>query len=160
MQFDALWIMDMQDDVWPEAKTANPFIPIVCQREYNVPEADANSRLQMAKDMMIRLYQSAKDVVFSYSHWEGDRECRPTVLIQTFIEQNNIPTIEVTDSVKQQIFLSSKQELFYDSPQNLKQTRKKLLAVVVYFVINHSVLSVLLPDTGYLLNLCHRVTLV
>ncbi len=125
MQFDALWIMDMQDDVWPEAKTANPFIPIVCQREYNVPEADANSRLQMAKDMTIRLYQSAKDVVFSYSHWEGDRECRPTALIQTFIEQNNIPTIEVTDSVKQQIFLSAKQELFYDSPPEFKTDKEK-----------------------------------
>ncbi|MEM7027889.1 MAG: hypothetical protein AAF410_06675 [Pseudomonadota bacterium] len=49
MQFDYLWIMDMQDDVWPEPVSASPFIPLTCQHEYSLPQATASQRLQQAQ---------------------------------------------------------------------------------------------------------------
>ncbi len=87
MQFDYLWILDMQDDVWPEPAVTNAFIPAECLREAGVPTANAENRLQQAILMTQQLRQSAIECVFSYSTQDGDRECRPSPLIQEWSDR-------------------------------------------------------------------------
>jgi len=81
MQFDYLWVMDMQDDTWPELKTANAFIPQACQRDFSIPTASADAQLLLAKKITDKLIASAQEVVFSYANQSGDRVCRPSPLI-------------------------------------------------------------------------------
>jgi ATP-dependent helicase/nuclease subunit B len=106
MQFDYLWVMGMQDDNWPAIMPVNAFIPIACQREFNVPSANADTQLELAKLVTDKLIGSAKEVVFSYASKEGDRICRASPLIKKFnikefenAEQNNYKKIIFESSI-------------------------------------------------------------
>jgi probable DNA repair protein len=112
MQFDYLWVMGMQDDNWPAIMPANSFIPIACQREFNIPTASADAQLQLAKSITNKLIKSGKEVVFSFTKQQGDRVCRPSPLIKN-IKEEYVSNFQHED-YKQLIFESSDIEIFID----------------------------------------------
>lgn len=111
MQFDYLWVMGVQDDNWPALMLANAFIPIACQREFNIPIASADAQLELAKLVTDKLIMSAKEVVFSYASQEGDRLCRPSPLIKNIVKELGN---EQHEDYKNKIFESAKIETFID----------------------------------------------
>jgi probable DNA repair protein len=111
MQFDYLWVMNMQDDNWPAIIPVNAFIPIALQRESNIPNASADAQLATAKHITDKLIKSAKEVVFSYVNQEGDRECRLSPIIK--VNEVNIVS-NVYNDYKNTILASSKLETFID----------------------------------------------
>ncbi len=111
MQFDYLWVMGMQDDQWPALMPANAFIPIACQRDFNIPTASADAQLELAKLITDKLMISAKEVVFSYASQEGDRLCRPSPLIKKIVKELSIKEYE---DYKNKIFESAEIESFID----------------------------------------------
>ncbi len=112
MQFDYLWVLGMQDDNWPALMPANAFIPVPCQREFNIPTSNAEAQLQLAKQVTDKLLMSAKEVVLSYASQDGDRLCRPSPLIKS-IAIKEIANEEYED-YKNKIFESSNLETFTD----------------------------------------------
>ena len=113
MQFDYLWVMDMQDECWPQIKQANAFIPITCQREFNIPDASADMQLKLAKQLTQKLSASAKEIVFSYTKLEGDRICRPSPLIRVENAETNNTNMPYED-YKDILLGSSQLESFMD----------------------------------------------
>jgi len=113
MQFDFLWVMNMQDDSWPVLMQANAFIPVACQRDYKIPNASAELQLELAKHITDKLIMSAKEVVFSYAEQEGDRVCRPSPLIRTGGAKTESRNIQCVD-YKDVLFESSRSETFID----------------------------------------------
>lgn len=114
MQFDKLWVMDMQEDNWPAISIANAFIPIACQRDFNIPDASAEAQLKLAKKVTEKLSASAKEVVFSFAKQEGDRICRPSPLI-SMKDVKTTHEFQQCDDYKDVLFASSKMETFIDS---------------------------------------------
>ena len=115
MQFDHLWILDMQDDYWPEQSVPNPFIPTHCLQEYDLPNATAERRLSHASQLLEQLRQSAVEVVVSYAKQEGDRECRPSPLIKSWLD-SRYPDKPVQIAMPAElIFESSALESFIDN---------------------------------------------
>ena len=114
MQFDYLWILDMQDDYWPEQPVPNAFIPTTLLKEYAVPGATAESRLLHARDQLELLRESATEVVFSYARQEGDRECRPSTLISPWLEQPYPETPVQMQLPADVIFADRQQHTFID----------------------------------------------
>jgi ATP-dependent helicase/nuclease subunit B len=112
MQFDYLWVMAMQDENWPALMPVNAFIPISCQREFNIPAASAEAQLELAKRVTDKFKSSAKQVVFSYARQEGDRLCRPSPLLKG-IEVHDNKNAEY-DDYKNKVFKSSSIEIFTD----------------------------------------------
>lgn len=78
---DALWVMGMNDHVWPPSARPNPLIPAAAQRAARAPNADAAVQAEFAHAIHDRLLHSAAQVMFSYAHAEGDRELRPSPLV-------------------------------------------------------------------------------
>ncbi|MBL1142694.1 MAG: hypothetical protein HND53_11745 [Proteobacteria bacterium] len=112
MQFDYLWVMGMQDDNWPALMPVNSFIPITCQRDFNIPTVSTDAQLELARFITDKLKESAKEVVFSYASKEGDRQCRPSPVIKGIaVKENND---EDYDDYKNVIFESSAIESFID----------------------------------------------
>ena len=114
MQFDYLWIMNMQDDNWPTLKQANAFIPISCQRQFDIPDASAELQLRHAKQITEKLVRSAKEVVFSYAKHEGDRICRPSPLIKLWMANALVRENKPVNDPRLLIYTSSKLETFID----------------------------------------------
>jgi len=67
MQFDKVWLLGMQRDVWPPEPKPNPFIPFAIQRKYDLPRSSPQRELKVAKNLSKVLLGGGKQqVVVSY----------------------------------------------------------------------------------------------
>jgi exodeoxyribonuclease-5 len=80
-EFDALWVMGMNDQHWPPPARPNPLLPAELQRHNRTPGASADVQGAFAHDIHQGLLRSAPDISFSYAEQEGERELRPSPLI-------------------------------------------------------------------------------
>jgi len=81
MDFDAIWILGMDDQNWPPAPQPNPLLPTALQRELQMPHASAARELAFAASLTERLALSAREVVASHARTDGEREQRPSPLL-------------------------------------------------------------------------------
>lgn len=80
-EFDALWVLGLNDDVWPPPARPNPLLPAEAQRRAGSANASAEVQLEFATAVQRRLLRSAPEVVFSYACAEGDRPLRGSPLL-------------------------------------------------------------------------------
>lgn len=80
-RFDALWVMGMNDHVWPPAPRPNPLLPGDAQRRARAPASCAEVEGEFAAAIHRRLLASAPEVIFSWARREGDQALRPSPLL-------------------------------------------------------------------------------
>jgi exodeoxyribonuclease-5 len=81
LQFDALWVMGMNDDQWPPAARPNPLLPAELLRACGAAHASAEVELDFARRVHARLLRAAPEVNFSHALADGTRMLRPSPLI-------------------------------------------------------------------------------
>jgi exodeoxyribonuclease-5 len=81
LNFDALWVMGMNDDLWPPAPRPNPLLPAELLRAAGASHASAEVELDFARRVHARLLLAAPEVHFSYALADGNRILRPSPLI-------------------------------------------------------------------------------
>ena len=81
--FDALWVMGLSDEAWPRMPNPNPFLPMLLQREHNMPRCDAQKELLYAQQVTERLTHSAQQQVWSYASQQGEAEMLISPLLET-----------------------------------------------------------------------------
>ena len=81
MDFDAIWLLGMDDQNWPPAPHPNPLLPAGLQRDLQMPHASAARELQFASALTERLTQSARTVIASHARMDAEREQRPSPLV-------------------------------------------------------------------------------
>ena len=81
LEFDHLWVSGLTDDAWPLAARPNPFIPVALQKKAGIPEAAADSALQLDRRITADWLTAADEVVISHPLREKDRELLPSALI-------------------------------------------------------------------------------
>jgi len=79
--FDALWVMGMNDDLWPPPPRPNPLLPVELLRAAGATHASAEIELDFARRVHERLTLSAPEVHFSYALADGNRVLRPSPLV-------------------------------------------------------------------------------
>ncbi len=98
LEFDALWVMGLHDEVWPASPRPNPFLPVALQRARGLPHASAERELDFCARLTQRLLTSAPEVVFSYPLREEDRDLRSSPLIGA------VPEVKRGDSVSAPLY--------------------------------------------------------
>ena len=91
LEFDALWVMGMNDDLWPPPPRPSPLLPVEVQRAAGSAHASAEVELDFARRVHRRLFCSAPDVVFSYAAADGNRVLRPSPLLAGLPDLNWTP---------------------------------------------------------------------
>lgn len=86
LEFDKTWVIDLNDDTWPQAPKPNAFIPLQMQTENNMPHSSAERELEFSNQIIRRIVSGAEDIVFSYAQNDGDRELRASDLIKEYKE--------------------------------------------------------------------------
>lgn len=81
LEFDALWVMGMNDDLWPPPPRPSPLLPVESQRAAGSAHASAEVELDFARRVHRRLLSSASEVVFSWAGADGNRVLRPSPLL-------------------------------------------------------------------------------
>ena len=80
--FDGLWLLGLTDEVWPARAKPNPLLPFRLQAEAGLPRASNAREREYAGRLFRRLIGSAPEVIASHPHHEGERELRPSPLLQ------------------------------------------------------------------------------
>jgi probable DNA repair protein len=85
-RFEQLWVMGLDDSVWPRAPRPNPFLPVALQRRHNLPHSSPAREFEFAQMLTQRLLASAREIVFSYPKRQEDYDLRPSPLIESVPE--------------------------------------------------------------------------
>jgi len=96
LEFDALWVMGMNDDLWPPPPRPSPLLPAEVQRSAGSAHASAEVELDFAQRVHARLSASAPTVTFSWSQADGNRVLRPSPLIAGMAGADDAPGNVVT----------------------------------------------------------------
>ena len=96
LKYDKLWIANLTSEIWPSAPDTNPFIPIEIQKKYNLPHSTAEREVAYAKKLTSRYLNSSSDITISYSKFDGEKENRLSLLI----DSNLIEKISLTNQAK------------------------------------------------------------
>jgi len=81
LNFDALWVMGLDDEHWPQPHRPNPFLPLAVQRDAGLPQSSAAEALAASRAAMARWCEAAGEVVLSHPLQEEGRELRASALI-------------------------------------------------------------------------------
>jgi exodeoxyribonuclease-5 len=79
---DALWVMGMNDHIWPPPARPNPLLPAEVQRSAGAPNSCSRVQAEFAQAIHRRLLHSAPEVLFSWAHKDGERELRVSPLLK------------------------------------------------------------------------------
>ena len=82
VDFDHLWVMGLHDGAFPSPCRPHPFLPLSLQRDHRLPHSTPLRELEFAQLVLGRLQSAAPRVTLSYPRREGDRDLRPTPLIE------------------------------------------------------------------------------
>jgi len=78
---DAIWVMGMNEHLWPPPARPNPLLPAELQRLARAPNASADVQREFAAVIHRRLLRSAPRVCFSWARSEAARALRPSPLL-------------------------------------------------------------------------------
>lgn len=84
LEFEAIWLCGMTDEVLPQPLNPNPYLPVSLQRELGMPRANPQYELQYAKKLIKQLQQSCAELIVSYSQFDGDRPLQVSPLFADF----------------------------------------------------------------------------
>ncbi len=78
---DGVWLMGMNESLWPPAPRPNPLLPAELQRRAGVPGARADSLTAQARAMQALWCASAGEVLFSWAAQEGEKMLHASPLL-------------------------------------------------------------------------------
>lgn len=78
---DGIWVMGMNEHLWPPPARPNPLLPAALQRLARTPNASAEVQTEFARVIQRRLLRSAREVCFSWARSEATRPLRPSPLL-------------------------------------------------------------------------------
>jgi probable DNA repair protein len=83
LPLDALWVAGLAAERWPPAPRPNPLLPLVWQRERNVPRSTAARELAYAQALTQEWARAAPEVVFSSAEMADDHPRTMSSLVAT-----------------------------------------------------------------------------
>jgi ATP-dependent helicase/nuclease subunit B len=86
LTFDCLWVSGLTDEAWPLDARPNPFLPIAAQKAAGVPEAAAETSLELDRRITEGWQRAAAEVIFSFPTKLEDRDLSPSPLIAAIAE--------------------------------------------------------------------------
>ena len=105
---DGVWVMGMNDHIWPPLARTNALIPAELQRSAGTPNASSEVQTAFAMSIHQRLLHSANELIFSYADKDGDRLLRASPLLQ------GIPTLTTittqANTLAEQLAIANQQD--------------------------------------------------
>ncbi|MDX1913941.1 MAG: PD-(D/E)XK nuclease family protein [Methylophilus sp.] len=91
---DAIWVLQMNDHIWPPPARPNALLPAHIQRAARLPNADNSVQATFAAGIHQRVLHSAKQVIFSSSQLENTTQLRASPLIKNVEAISNLPLVQ------------------------------------------------------------------
>lgn len=89
-QFDSIWISGLTAANWPPPGNPSPLLSRRLQKKHGMPDADPADTVAYARNLLLRLGSSAREVVCSYALSEDDAEQTPSDLLQILAPREQV----------------------------------------------------------------------
>ncbi len=83
----AVWVMGMNDHLWPSQARPNPLIPALLQQKMQTPNADSKVQAEFAKLVQQRLLHAGTQIIYSFAKLDGDKQLRVSPLLEHLTPQ-------------------------------------------------------------------------
>lgn len=107
---DAIWVLQMNDHIWPPPARPNALLPAFIQRAARLPNADNSVQAAFAAGIHTRILHSAKKVIFSSSQLENTSQLRASPLIK---EVQTITQLPLAQTLAETLSQTSNQALLH-----------------------------------------------
>ncbi|MCG8649803.1 MAG: PD-(D/E)XK nuclease family protein, partial [Pirellulales bacterium] len=88
LNFDHLWILNFNDQVWPPAINPSPFLPYALQKESGLPGSHSDVQHSLAQDSCDILFRSVSGTLNSSHHRsDSEQEYRASSFSRAFAQQ-------------------------------------------------------------------------
>lgn len=77
LEFDYLWVMNMDNRHWPEPTSPHPLLPVGLQRQRAMPRSCPAQELQLSQELFELFAASAREIIFSHAQRDGDVHLQP-----------------------------------------------------------------------------------
>ena len=88
LTFDKIRICGIDNRLWPENANPSPFIPYELQRTHDMPNATAERELEISKQLLNLLSESANEVIFSHAKGNGEETLSVSPLLEDMEVRN------------------------------------------------------------------------
>ena len=100
---DGIWVMGMNEHLWPPPARPNPLLPAELQRRARAPNASAEVQSEFARVIHRRLLRSAPQVCFSWARSEDARALRPSPLLRGMPDDCVIADLALPPTLQQAV---------------------------------------------------------
>jgi probable DNA repair protein len=114
LEFDALWVGGLTDEVWPLRPRPNPFLAPALQKKAGIPEASPEASYARGKRMTEGWLAAASEVVMSWPAHEGDRALLPSPLIAAIADAAGPEAAPAYPRFRDLIFSARRTEILED----------------------------------------------
>lgn len=132
LSFDAVWLLGMNDHIWPPSANPNPFIPIRLQQTQDMPHASPERELAFSRELLDSYRQATPLLIASYSRQADDQPLRASSLINSFTPVCAAELELSTDTAPHPYYLQASfpqaQETFEDGRGPALQTQAEQVA--------------------------------
>lgn len=122
LNFDAVWLLGLNDHLWPAAAKPSPFIPVSLQQQLSMPHASPERELQFSRELLTGYLQSSPQVIASYALNSDDEPLRASRLIEDFAD---------TDLEQLALAQPDTSHPYYATLQHSKQSNSPLLEQLI-----------------------------
>lgn len=108
LPFDAIWMINLDDETWPPAPRPNPLLSLTQQVNYQLPHCSAERELLYAQRLLKRLHGSTPELICSYARAREDKQLRCSPLVMSLCTEAGEPDTlpETQPGIEQQLFSS------------------------------------------------------
>ena len=97
LEFDHLWLVNLNDQAWPLDSTPSPFLPYKLQFEKNMPGSHGSAQYARAAATFTALSRSVRQTLMSSHHNLDDgQKIRPSSFVKDFIQECPKPSPTVS----------------------------------------------------------------
>lgn len=107
LPFDYLWIMGLDDTVWPPAAQGNPFIPKQLQQQYQLPHHSGEHELAYCQQLQATLIHQARHTILSSPAQDQNNPKHPSALIAGIAQQALNELVKLPEAIAQPVALES-----------------------------------------------------
>ncbi|MDP7038643.1 MAG: PD-(D/E)XK nuclease family protein [Myxococcota bacterium] len=112
--FDTLFLVNMHEDVLPQALRPNPFLPLKIQKKKRLPHATFEQSEAYATRLLDDLCGLATQVHLSCPEYDEGRKIRPSPLLKKYGALEVVNTVTVQDGLLDAYAVTSAVETFVD----------------------------------------------
>tara|TARA_R110002072_G_scaffold97972_6_gene215583 strand:- start:9818 stop:12466 length:2649 start_codon:yes stop_codon:yes gene_type:complete len=135
LEFDNLWFMSLNSELWPEEPSPNVFLPNDLQKKYNMPHSSFEREYEFASKITQRIFNNSNNIITSYYEFDKQKQLYPSSFIENienliYVKTTNKKEIKEPKNFFNELYNNQSIESYSD--YNAPKISRKFIKSAIY----------------------------